>query len=295
MWRKDCTVRRPDIESLRQRTCIQPAGVFLACTGSAHFCEQRPLQVCLVRVTGRGIQAATAMEVTVDSVLIEDGRHLRQYAVDAGLNGPAALAIESAEKRRLSFEGGHQPAAIAPGGTETTVLRLQQAYVQCGVLRLEIVGRPQAGETASDNGHIGLEQLALGRLELAVAAQGHAVITASDNGHIGTNVPRQGGTVADPARLQQPQAAIAGGHELLRGGRGHRRHGAAGQEQRQPEGDQADAAGQQAATAGALQQPATDPPAKAPRNWQVAKTPSAVPLPPGNTTLLTSDGRVASR
>lgn len=41
-------------------------------------------------------------------------------------------------------------------------------------------------------------------------------------------------------------------------------------------------------------QPPKMPPSAAPRNWLVAYTPIAVPLPPAGATLLTSDGREAS-
>ena len=121
----------------------------------------QPLGLGLV---GRDVELAALDRVDVDAFGTGDAQHLVDRVVHRLLEGEHAWApVRRGVPASGAGDRRGQPAAVATTGAVAAEPGLQQHDAQRGVGLLEVVGRPEPGETAADDAHVGIEVTLQGR------------------------------------------------------------------------------------------------------------------------------------
>ena len=105
-------------------------------------------RVCDRQRSALGVVTVDVLRLADAGDFIHGGHHAAQHA-------RAGIARRGVREQVLDARGGaHAPAAVAAAGAETDGRCFQDGDVEVGLQDLEVIGRPQAGESAADDGDI---------------------------------------------------------------------------------------------------------------------------------------------
>ncbi|MNN11847.1 hypothetical protein D3C81_1248220 [compost metagenome] len=163
MWAVDGAVGVVDPQLGIQLFRAQPAVVVFGHALAIQVVEVGAQAAFLFRVACGAVQHAALAVVAVDTLALQHAVHFIGDAVQQVDAGAALLRRQGGKQAVFAQQVSHQPATIAPGGTETGDVGVDHRYVQLWRLALEVVGGPQAGVAGADDAHIRQQVFAQGR------------------------------------------------------------------------------------------------------------------------------------
>lgn len=157
MRRIDRAIRLGDTQLLGQLLRAEPAVVGLGEALGIERVQVKTQAAFLLGVTRGAVQGAALAVVAINALA---GQHLGHFVgntVQQVKRSTPLLGRQVGEQTVFTQQVAHQPAAVTPGRAETGGLRLDDRNVQLRRLALEVIGRPQAGVTSADDGHVDVQ------------------------------------------------------------------------------------------------------------------------------------------
>ncbi len=160
---------RGDAHDLRQLRGLEPAVVRLG-HPRGPLCLERVLQARGMGGVRRERDAAVAVEVRLDPLGFTHLFDLVRRRHDGVAQRAASLRV-ARDVGWQAVDHGHAPAAVAPRRAEARDLALEHRDAQRRVGDRQVVGGPEAGEAAPDDGHVHLEIAGQGGPRLGLRAE----------------------------------------------------------------------------------------------------------------------------